>query len=694
MTTAPLDATPEAIVLGTDDQSTREVPLEPEQNPTHLPKIFIYAKKGTELPQVAVGNGRNLLYGVESFDETSIWANHATVLANVVNTQANAAMYQRVKPADAGPPASIRVYLDVLVTQVPVYQRQPDGSISIDPDTNLPIPTGTTVPGHTVKFVYETLKNVDGVLDFRQASIANGDQTDETTQIQSKRYPLYDAVVPSFGSDGNLAGLKMWAPTTRSNTPIDPTILTQNKAYPLRMAVVKKADTNSTPTTVGTLAAEQYLDISFKPGVVNSRTKKQTYVNDVFINGYQDTQTVGQVPRFGEFGQFHLYQSSVNALTKMFYDAEKAHSMETNDFNLEAGEEGRFNFIGGTDSTGVPYVSYQILNAVGSVRFTENTVVYAQGGSDGTMNDVEFAKLVSVQMKRYADPDDVFQDRAKYPESFVWDSGFPLETKYDLINIIAIRKDTGVGLCTHDTSGPVLTSSEESALAVALRARLNMHPESEYFGTSVTRGIIVGRSGTMTGRTYVGELPVILEVASKTASYMGAANGKWKAGRSFDRWPRNLITMFRDINVTFTPSRVRHKDWATGLNWVESFDREQYQIPALKTAYDNDTSILTSFFTMMACIEVEKVGDRAHRAFRGVDTLTNAQLIKEVRQFYLDNLDGRFDKRYTMIPEIFYTAADLARGYSWSGQVKLYGPNMKTVQTMSISAHRIEDLEQ
>lgn len=693
--TAPLDATPEAIVLGTDDQSTREVPLEPEQNPTHLPKIFIYAKKGTLLPQVAVGNGRNLLYGVESFDETSMWANHATVLANVVNTRANAAMYQRVKPRDAGPNASVRAWIDVLATTVPIYERMSDGSLRIDPTTNLPIPTGATATGFKVKFVYEPLKVVDGELDYKQATEKTGDQVDATTATTSVRYPLYDTVVPSFGSDGNLAGIRMWAPTTRSNSPIDTTLLSQNRAYPLRMAVVKKADINSTPSVVGTLAAEQFIDISFKPGAVNARVKKQTYVNDIFINSYQDTQTVGQVPRFGEFGQFHLYQATVDKLSALFYEAEKPYAMETSDFTLEPGEELRFNFIGGTDSNGVPYVSYQFANDVDAVRLTENTTIYASGGSDGTMSDTLFAELVSEQMKRYADPDDVFQDRAKYPESFFWDSGFPLETKYDLINMIAIRKDTGIGLCCHDTSGPVLTASEESAIAVALRARLNMHPESEYYGTSVTRGIIVGRSGTMTGRTYVGELPVILEVASKTAGYMGAANGKWKAGQSFDRAPRNVISLFRDINVTFTPSRVRHKDWATGLNWVESFNREEFQIPALKTAYDNDTSILTSFFTMMASIEVEKVGDRAHRAFRGVDSLTDLQLIKEVRQFYLDNLGAdRFDKRYTLVPEIFYTAADKARGYSWSGRVRMYGPNMKTVQTFSISAHRIEDLAQ
>lgn len=693
--TSPLDATPESIVLGIDDQSIRAVALEPEQLPTHLPKIFHYAKKGPTEPQLAVGNARNLLYGVDSFDLTKKWANHATVLANLVNSVGNAGMYQRVVPDDAGPEASVRVWLDVLVTTLPVYERNSDGSIKMDAATNLPIPTGQTVPaGHLVKYVYEPLNVEDGVLDFKQATQKPGDQVDEASQTQSKRYPLYDAVVPSQGDDGNLAGLRLWAPTSRSTTPIDTTLLTQNMAYPFRMAVAKKADKDSTPLTVATLAGEQYIDISFMPGALNKRTQKKTYVNDVFLKSYQDLESVNLVPHYGEFGRFYLYQATVDELSKLFYEAEKPYMMDTADFTGAEGEEKRFNFIGGTDSNGVPYTSFVFANDPNGVRLTENTTVYASGGSDGTMNDTEFAKLVSREMKRYADPDDVFQDRAKYPESFVWDSGFPLETKYDLINMIAIRKDTGVGLTPFSTLGAKLTASEESALAVAIKARLTMFPESEYFGTSVVRGIIVGRSGTLINSQYDGELPVILEIAYKTAQYMGAGNGKWKAGMSFDRAPRSNITMFRDINVTFTPSRARSKDWSVGLNWVESFDRRSYQIPALKTAYDNDTSILTSFFTMMACIEVEKVGDRAHRAFRGVDTLTNAQLVKEVNIFYRDNLDGRFDKRYTMNPETYFTAADVQRGYSWSSRVRVYGPNMKTVQTMSIAAHRIEDLEQ
>jgi hypothetical protein len=697
-----MNATPQSILLGIDDESAVAAVLEAEQLPTHLPKIYIYAKKGPTEPQLVVGNSRNNMYGVDSFDLRMPWANHATVLANLINAKGNAAMYERVKPLDAGPDASLRVWLDVLETDVPLYQRNTDGSIKIDPQTNLPLPVqgGTTTPGYKVKYVVEPVpvtvagEGVEGgILLFGQGGEKPGDQTDETTQKQSKCYPLCDIKVPYFGADGNLAGFRMWAPTTKSSNAIDTTLLTQNKVYPLRMACVKKDSPEATPVLVQTVAGEQYVDVAFVPGTINRRTSKQAFVDDVFIPGYQNLQDPTMPPKWGPFGSFHLYQDTVDTLVALFYAAEKTVALTT-DFLMEDGEEHRFNFIGGTDSNGIPYQSFVFSKDANGVRFTETTTLYASGGSDGTMNDVEFAKLVSTAVKRYADPDDVLQDTAKYPESFIWDSGFPMATKFDLISFIANRKDTGLGLCTHDTTGAVLTASEESALAVALRTRLAMYPESEYFGTSVVRGIIVGRSGTLINSQYTKPLPLILEIASKTAEYMGAANGKWKAGKSFDRAPRSQVTMFQDINVTFTPFTVRNKDWANGLNWVQSFDRRSYFFPALKTAYDDDTSVLTSFFMMMACIEVEKVGDRAWRAFSGVDTLTNAQLVKEVNTFYNENLTGRFDNRYTINPEAYFTAADLARGFSYSVRAKVYGPNMKTVQTMSIAAHRIEDLAQ
>lgn len=693
MTATIVNAAPMTVMQGAQDKSTRQLVAEAEALPQHLPKVFIYAEKGPTEPQLVVGASRSKLYGENSFDIRMPWATHATVLSNAINAQANAQMIQRVQPVDAAPPASIRLMLDVLACQVPVYARNPDGSVKLDTN-GLPTETGTMVDGFKAKWVIDQVVTDDtGSNDFGSASTRAGDLTDQASESQSTRYPIMDLMVPSFGAYGNNMGLRLWAPTSKSNIPLDDRLLTQEKVYPIRMACVSRATAASTAKIVETLAAEQFVNVCLKPNTIDRNVDKLVYAEDVFIPAYSNTTDLAFPPVFGPFGALKMYEENIESLLGQFYDAEVPFIDGFSDFTNEDGEQFRFNMVSGMSSHAAPYTSFQLVTGTSnSVRFSETATVYAQGGSDGTMNEALFAELVSAEMDGYADENNRLQDSAKYPESIIYDSGFPLATKYALAKFISVRKDTAVVLSTHDVNGPRLSASEESSLAIALRTRLQMYPESEFFGTGVVRGMIVGRSGRMNGQ-YRKTLPLTIEIATKAAAYMGASNGKWKSGFAFDSAPNNVVSLFTDVNVTFTPATVRNKDWANGLNWVDQYDRRSLYFPALKTVYDNDTSVLTSFFTMMAVVELEKVGERCRRRFSGVSSLTNAQLIEQVNEFVVENTLGRFDGRFIIKPDAHFTAADLARGYSWTLAIQIYAPNMKTVMTLSIESYRIEDLQ-
>jgi len=694
MTSTIVNAAPMTRMLGTQDLSTRQLVPEPEVIPTHLPKVYIYAQKGPVAPQLVVGNSMTSMYGADSFDLRKPWATHATVLAKLINAQGNALMMERIKPDDAAPPASIRLYLDVLPTEVPVYKRNADGSYEVDAN-NLPIPKGTLVPGFKAKWVTaQVTPDVNGEDTFGSANPVAGDQTDTTTHVQSQRFPILDLRVSSFGNYGNNLGLRMWAPTSKSSMPIDDRLIASEKAYPFRIACVSRLDENTTPSTVETMYAEQYLNVVLKPNVIDKNTDALVSIHDVFIQSYQELNNAnGSPPHYGPFSAMRVYDDNVETLLKQFHAAEVPYIDEFSDFKDEAGEEYRFNLFSGVSSQAVPYVSYQVVNtAANSTRMTENATIYAAGGSDGTMNETEFAKLVAIAVGEYANENSIFQDTAKYPESIIYDSGFPLTTKYALMDFMAIRKDTAVVVSTHDVLGPVLSASQESALAVALRTRAQMYPESEFFGTATMRCMIVGRCGTLLNSQYRKKLPLTFEIATKAAKYMGASNGKWKSGFSFDTSPNNNINMFTDVNVTYTPATVRNKDWANGLVWVDNFDRKSLYFPALKTVYDNDTSVLNSFFTMMACVELEKIGERARRQYSGVSSLTNSQLVERVNEFVDAACLDKFDGRFVIKPDAYYTAADIARGYSWTLNIKIYAPNMKTVQTLQITSYRISDL--
>lgn len=705
MANAIINAAPMTNMLGVQDNSTRALVPIPENLPTHLAKVYLFTQTGPgpNQPQLVVGDSMTQMYGADSFNPLKPYYNHQTALVTeALNPAANQMMIERVIPPDAAPRANVRVYLDVLPTQIQQYQRNIDGSIKTDSSGN-PVPVtgaGAKLAGFQVKWVTAYIApDQDGNSMFGAGVEIAGDQTDATSNTQSNRFPIFDLEVSHIGAAGNWNGFRMWAPTSASSTPINETYLTQDGVYPFRFAFAQKSSANSTSAIVAGNDGSQYYDLTFKPNTVDQTSTQQLYIGDRLLQAYQNlSPAAGQVPQWGPFGRLHVYDDNVATLLQEFYTAEFANPVAGfTDFTGAANEQYLFNFVSGVSSQNVPYNTFQVVTqAANAVRFTQNTTVYASGGSDGTMNDTTFASLVSAAVAGYADPNSYLQDTATFPESIIYDTGFPLQTKYDLCQFISVRKDTFVVLGTHDVIANAvtpLTASQESALAVALRTRLQMYPESDYFGTATMRGMILGRSGTLISSLYKKRLPMTIEFAAKAAKYMGSGDGVWKNVYSFDQDPLNQVTLMTSINVTSTPASVRNSDWDNGLVWVEAYGRRSFYFPAFKTVYNNDTSVLTSFFTVMGCVELEKVGDRIRRKFSGNSKLSPNQLVDRVNKEAVKQTNQRFDGRFTIIPKTYFTDADAARGYSWTLMLQIYANNMPTVETLIIQANRSTDLQ-
>jgi hypothetical protein len=710
MTTAQIvNGAPMTIMLGTQDLSTQQVTPTPLQIPQHLPLVFVYAQQGPTTTELVSGVDLTNMYGELTWDLRQPWANHATVLANTVNAQGNAMRIQRMQPVDAAPPATLRLYLDVLPINVPQYQRNSDGSFTTNSSgDSVPVTSGATAPGYLVKWVLTQIDytTTDGVTtnDFGSAEIVAGDLTYTGATGTSQRYPVLDMAVPSFGSYGNSNGIRLWAPTTESSAPLNANYLEDDFVYPFRIACVQQSSSTGTAQVVPTLDGAQYLDFTFKPNVIDLDTDSQISLTDIFIPGWQLLNNPnGTADQFGPFGQLAVYNNNIATLVAQFYAAEYAVNSQLgtySDFTGATGEMWLFNFVGGTSSQNAPYSTFVINTSdTDAAYLSQASNLYAAGGTDGTMSDTLFAELVSNAIAVYADLTNPVMDMVGAPESIFWDSGFPLATKQALAQFISQRKDTFVALSTFSTLSPVLTSSEESSMAVALKSYLQQFPESEYYGTPTMRGMIVPGSGTLTGVLYSGmtdtvntNLPLTIELASKAAAYMGAGNGKWKSGFAFDSVPGSEIDLFSNINVTFWPATVRNTDWTNGMVGVELYGYRQAYFPALKTIYDNDTSVLNSFFNAVAICFLEKIGDMARRTFSGITSMTNAQLITAVNKYVSNSVNGIFDSRFVITPVTTITGQDAQRGYSWTLAIQAYMPNMKTVATLSVQSYRLDSL--
>lgn len=923
--------------LGTQDLSARQLVREPIAVPTHLPKFYIFAKKGPTTPQLAVGDSRSILYGAESFDLRSKYATHATVFANGVNAEGNSCMYQRLVPADAGPQANLFLSLEVIEDTIVDYERNSDGSIMTN-SSNVPIPaykrdengeivyntpgnpssgavaadpvkgyrtrwvvtstddvstlqssyaqrtvavgslTGTietspgsiintntygvnsvdvvaagsgyyqapaitfsdpedtdgdTATGHvtvnsdgeitgviiddggsgyttapTITIVPEqselavitidassnlggsggdeivgfTVVNAgkgydpqgsapdvivsapagsgttaeitatvepDGTLSFVISNPGDGYSSGETitvviddpdggagqdigsggtleaelsstasgvittttpgstTTTTSSIYPIMDLKASFIGEDGNNAGVRIWAPNESTGGAFDRRLLTNEKVYPFRMSTIRKSTATGTAKVQETLFGEQSVLVTFKPDAIDPNTDSQLNINDVFINAYSNVDDPAYPPVYGDFGDVHVYQNNIETLYSELYEQEKLFADERfvgvgvtatdmlSDFPAAAGAEEDdkwlFNIFSNKASNGAPY--FTVTTAAGGTSVGEHANLYAAGGSDGTLDTSTFNQLVRDEVERYADINDPLMNTALHVESIIYDSGFDMETKKALCNFIAARKDTFVALATHEVGAPSKTAAQDNSTAIALRTRLEFYPESDYFGTHVMRGLVMGRDGRIRSSQWKDKISPLYEVAVKAARYMGAGNGVWKAGKNFDGAPGSVLDYIYDVSVAYTPVSVRNKDWDAGLNWVQSYDLRSNFIPALKTVYNDDTSVLNSFITAMAICELNKVAEKAWRYYSGVSYLTSAQLALRIDNFIRDNISGRFDGRFIIEPETYYTDADKARGYSGTTKIKIYAANMWTVSTTYIQAFRLDDYE-
>ena len=687
-----INAAPMVIDQGIRDLSTRRVPREPEAIPQHCPKFYIFAQKGPLTPQLVSGAEMTNMYGIDSFDARKQYFNYTTQFVTAVNAKGNMMMIQRVLPEDAGPNANIILYADVLPTTVDVYERSVDGSIKLDSLGN-PIVTGTT-PGYKVKYIKRHHTTVSALQnDFARATILPGSQTDTTTSVQSQRYPILELKCGYQGSYGNNLGIRIWAPNAETSGSFPLSLLQKRKTFPYFLSVIERSNPDTAPKAKDTLFGEKFISFVLKENTIDPLTDARMYLGDKFINAYENITDLRYPAVYADFGTVAIYQNNIDHLLGLFHTAELPFITGEYDFTSDPEDKYAFNILSMQTSKGVLYHAVQIVDDVDSIRLSEYSNVFADGGSDGTLDNAHYCAQVIDQVSRYSDKMDELMDLPVHVESIMYDTGFPLEVKLKLAYFISQRKDTMVALGTHDVEDRTLTASEEHSIAIALRTRLRLFPESEYWGTPVTRAIIIGRSGLVRNSQYNKRLPLTYELAVKAARYMGAGNGRWKNGAHFDGAPGSKVEEMFDINIKWVPTSVRNRNWDVGLNWVQAYNRKEFFFPAWKTIYEDDTSVLNSFITAMACCYLNKVAHATWREFSGVSYLTNVQFLEKVNAFVTKMVEGRFDNRFVVQPAAYIDEYDALRGYSWHLPIKIYSANMKTVMVANTTAFRLDSDE-
>lgn len=684
------------IDQGTQDLSIRQIPLGPDQQPQHLPIFWGFFSKGKVGRTYVDFESTSLtqLFGDDSFDVNKKYYTHQTPFLQDAAAAGNNCVVHRLVAPDATDTANLAMYLDLLPTQVPLYVKNSDGSLVLDENGNPTAVTdgngsAVTVPGYKVAWVLDKKELPVGQYQVGLLTQRNGIQVDGSTQ--STQYPIFEYAAADPGEDGNKLAIKMFPALQTDITPFPTNILNEGKMYPFYFGLVRVVDqlTGKTSPVLNRFGAQHSTIVAKSKGIdPNSGfvIDLAKVAKDQYIELPTELST--------GLGSAYTYQNNLDTVLKLLYDAEKNISDDYRDSVINNMEENihAINFISFVNSNGSPYQSIKLIDLQGTTRVTRNTNLFLSGSKDGTLSETLLDTLVLEDLENYNNPLHEYNDLVMHPGSIIYDSGFGLATKKAFPKIISRRKDTFSVSATYAHNAPALTIEEQFSVAIALKTMYELYPESSTFGTPVMRGIVMGGSGELIDSQYTKRVPLSYEVLHKASGYMGAKNGAWKNGFSFDRAPNSVITQLKNIDVTWVPTSTRNTLWSVGLNFALNYRTRSQFFPALQTVYENDTSVLNSFFTAIAISYLNKVEHAAWREFSGVVGLTPAQLEEQVNDFVAAQVKDKFDNKFIIIPDAKVTEEDNIRGYSWNLRVKIGANGMRTVMIASVQAYRFEDL--
>lgn len=677
--TAPRNATPTPVQYGLNDVSGRQLVPTPSQYPTHLPLVFLMSERGdTEDAYSVIGDAAIRMYGSSTFNLTSKYTTHQTVLFNKVTEQGNSCFVQRLKMPGAKKSA-LRVYMDVLPDDIPTYERGIDNKHTLDVDGNK-IPTGDTVPGYKIKWVTAPVPENE----FGRAPTAIGSQVDGAGAT-SQLIPFLDLEVPDVGSYGDLVGFRLSNVNLESSPPVDSDVVSDQLTALYRLQLVERPNARSTPNVLENKYGEISVDFSIKKGAYNAKTRQHLYADERILPSYHDADNQDIPPYYGPFKKLHFYYSNIETILVDMFNKEKLYT----NFDEGEGEEHQINILSGVHTDATPYESIQMVDGV---DFNGYTTLYAVGGDDGDTSQEAFDLEVRRQAASFGDLDIKYLDLLRYPISVFYDSGFSIDTVEALGTMMSRRKDFIVVTATQDANQKPNLPSEETSLALAIASALRILPESELYGTPAYRAAVVGQCGILINSPYRGYLPLTIQLAIWFARYMGSGTGIWDSQNKPDVWPNNEVTDFKDVNIPYKPANARMNDWDNGLIWFQTSRNRTLFAPAMQTIYPDDTSIMNSLINGFIASHLQKIAVEVWREMTGRTDLTPNQFLERSDAKIADKARGMFDGRAIITPVTRFTGQDANNGYSWTTTIRMQAPNMKTVNFITIESDRLNDL--
>lgn len=682
---------PDVVYNGIDDQSRGTLAPREVTMAQHTPVLHLFTQTG---PEFAFYPGENFsaTYGPESLNRRSPYFNLQSLLAETLLGEGNGFWVKRLKPDDAGAPARVILALDIVEDDIERTITRMDGfDYPEDTDGGVGSPSGSEtsmVPGYRARVVLLE----DNATVVGQQRTLDGAFFSDRDGTQSTIYPLLELPASFFGDMGNLSGLRLWAATTRDETPLDEKLIEEFGTRLYRIQFMRKNTPSASAVSVRTRLNEEFTEVCFTPGVYSESSDKEFYAPDVLISQYTDDGiSSGQPPMFSPFSQIFVYQDNLELLQTMVYNAEMAA-------NPIAGTTikgpGHIDLFTGLDIDGDHHHALKLEGPLmGGITLGPENTVYASGGSDGTMDLATYEALVVREALNFGDFGDKYENVNVYGFSRIYDTGLTMDGKYALMNVLPKRRDIDVVFTTYvESEGRAPSESEELSRTRALMARLRGYPESVLYGTGVCRAQIILQTGRFAAGGYNKPVPQLLDYAQKWARMAGASTGILRDTSNIDVHPNNMVELVKDLNVEYFTKRAQADIWDNGGTYSTSYDMHSSYYPCIKSVYMDDTSVLVSPITAAICGYIFRVIHRVHAHFSGNATLTEEQLIDRCDRRILRDLEGKFNNRVVIRPTTYFTQEDRDGGTVWRCRVEVFANNPRRRMIFDIQTRRMGDL--
>lgn len=702
------------VGYGADDISIRKVPVELNDLGQVVNKSYIFAAKGNGRDKVVDADGVKAAYGDETFAQTGPFYNHSTRFLERFLKYGGTSVVRRIIPSDAKNPANLNIYLDYIEKEYPNYERDSLGNYVFEGNSKKPkvVAAQPTINGIEIKLIADFVEGVDtlptlGTLVPKSGTMVNGDA--KSTMVPFMQIPAKEA-----GAFYNLIGLGFDSPL---ETDLDMDVIHELGAMLYDFKIYMKPSEKSKPQVLSTLLGEKSIRVCLKEKAINYKTRGDISFNSLYESNYYNETDTSITMRDKDLEGVHIYNDNLELVLGKIMELEKQHVTDTlktwHDGETASSDEWfgydpdkplteqlyMINLFTCKSVKNKPYFAVRINTDkpvveddqnYKEVRFTNNTPVMLAGGQNGTMSLEEFNRAVNDDLGRYIDKTSRYLNPVLSPESFIFDPGFPIDTKLKLFNFITIRKDTNVLFTPYDYSaakkGLRMSASDELAVLRAINAGAMLAPESTYHNTECGRAMVVIGGGLLPGN---GKeiIPNSYELLSRISQMMSGKN--WNENFIFDDscYSRHLV----DITPEFIPDDTKPVFTNLGAIYPEPVNGGRWKFINLQTLYSIQESAMNNLFTAVAI----STADRLAR----YNWLKNSGNMRDPDDVFLANVENdmnedlkdRFAKMIVASGTANMTNMDKAAGSSYHMKTKLQASIAKSTAYHTTEIDRREE---